>query len=416
MKITLSPRHPATKRFLVAIAATAFLFGIGQVQHGGLTGTAQAAPSNEEIAHNTVTQITAIAEKVKTRADWKAEYVRPSTVPYPEDNPYTGEKENLGKKLFFDPRLSGSDYISCASCHNPSFSWGDGLPTGFGHGMTRLGRRTPTILNVAWAELLMWDGRFESLEEQAFGPMGADVEMNQDLETIVEELGVIPGYRTLFSVAFPGEGLTLDNIAKAIATYERTVVSGLAPFDHWIAGDEEAISEAAKRGFDLFNGKASCVACHASWNLTDDSFHDIGLEGDDPGRGKQLPNIVMMQQAFKTPTLRNVAQRAPYMHDGSLPNLEAVIRHYDDGGIKRPSLSDEMKPLDLSKAEQMDLVAFMLTLTGDDRPVSLPRLPAFSQSAGSDLSRLNPAAGGDSVATDNGRCGYGRRHWMDCPR
>lgn len=197
----------------------------------------------------------------KSRSEWKPEFHRPTSVPYPEENPYTREKANLGSKLFFDPRLSGSNSISCASCHNPSFAWGDGLPTGFGHGMTRLGRRTPTILNLAWGELMMWDGRFENLEEQALGPMGADVEMNQDLDAIVSELSHIPGYRTLFKIAFPGDGITLENIAKTIATYERTVVRGVAPFDRWIAGNEKAITEEAKRGFDLFTGKANCVSC-----------------------------------------------------------------------------------------------------------------------------------------------------------
>ena len=280
----------------------------------------------------------AVAE-TKSRAEWKAEYARPTEVPFPEDNLFTPEKADLGRMLFFDPRLSGADYISCGTCHNPSFSWGDGLPTGFGHGMTPLGRRTPTILNLAWGELLMWDGRFETLEEQVLGPMSAPVEMNEDLETVVAELSAIPDYVTMFNIAFPDEGLTIQNIAKAVATFERTVVSGIAPFDEWIAGDETAISDAAKRGFDLYNNKARCVACHSGWNFTDDSFHDIGLLDDDIGRGKQLPNIEKMHRAFKTPTLRNAAERAPFMHDGSLVTLTEVVDHYDTGGIQRPSLS-----------------------------------------------------------------------------
>ena len=315
------------------------------------------------------------SEKPKSRQEWTAEYVRPSTIPFPEDNPYSAGRAQLGQFLFFDPRLSGSNYISCATCHNPSFSWGDGLPTGFGHDMTRLGRRTPTILNAAWVELLMWDGRFESLEEQALGPMGAQVEMNQDLSVVADEIAAIPGYRTLFNVVFPERGVSLETIAMAIATYERTVVSGVAPFDRWVAGEEDAISEAAKRGFDLFNGKANCAECHAGWNMTDQSFHDIGLPDDDIGRGKAFPNNPKLQHAFKTPTLRNVSQRAPYMHDGSLPDLMAVIEHYDKGGVKRPSLSDEMKPFDLSAREKRDLVAFLRTLDGEDEPTVVPVLP-----------------------------------------
>ena len=187
---------------------------------------------------------------------FKKDYLRPTSVPFPASNPYTQEKAQLGEMLFFEPRLSGSNYISCASCHNPAMSWGDGLPRGIGHGMTVLGRRTPTVLNTAWIEPLMWDGRKESLEDQALGPIGADVEMNQDLENLVPKLSAIREYRTLFNIAFPGEGITTANVAKAIATYERTIVSGTAPFDRWIAGDRGAISESAKRGFEIFNTKA----------------------------------------------------------------------------------------------------------------------------------------------------------------
>jgi cytochrome c peroxidase len=164
-------------------------------------------------------------------------------------------------------------------------------------------------------------------------------------------------------------------VAKAIATFERTVVSGRAPFDQWVAGDEKAISEEAKRGFVTFNTKARCAECHGSWRFTDDSFHDIGLPGDDIGRGKFLPDVVKMQHAFKTPGLREIARRAPYMHDGSIATLEAVVDHYDEGGVARPSRSDLMKPLQLSSQEKADLVAFMRTLTSDVGPVSVPVLP-----------------------------------------
>lgn len=355
-------------------------------------------------------------EIMTTRDQLKEDYRRPSTIPFPEDNPFTTEKSDLGHRLFFDPRLSGADYISCASCHNPSFSWGDGLPTGFGDRMTKLGRRTPTILNLAWGELMMWDGRFESLEEQALGPVGAEAEMNQELDEVVGELEAIPEYRTLFNIAFPGEGITIDNVAKAIATYERTVVSGVAPFDRWVAGDEAAISEQAKRGFDLFNGKANCVKCHSGWNFTDDSFHDIGLPGDDLGRGAHLPNIEKMQYAFKTPTLRNASRRGPYMHDGTVETLADVVEHYNDGFITRPSLSDEMEPLGLTQQEQADLVVFMLTLDGEDPVVAAPRLPANDQTAGVALGRINPAAGPTSSADGDSAvpCEVSRLHWRRC--
>ena len=305
----------------------------------------------------------------------KGQYRRPKVIPFPEENPYSERKAELGKMLFFDPRLSGSNLISCASCHNPSFAWEDGQPTGSGHGMNPLGRHTPTILNLAWGELFFWDGRAESLEEQALGPIQAGVEMNQPLDSLIAELEAVPGYAALFEEVFPGQGITPDGIAQAIATYERTVVSAQAPFDRWIEGEEGAISDSAKRGFVVYNTKANCVACHSGWNFTDDSFHDIGLDSDDPGRGALVTEIPEFKHNFKTPGLRNIVQRAPYMHDGSLSNLYEVVDHYGNGFKKRPSLSDDMKPFQLSAREREDLVEFLRTLTSPDEPVALPILP-----------------------------------------
>ncbi|HYE45640.1 MAG TPA: cytochrome c peroxidase [Caulobacter sp.] len=303
-------------------------------------------------------------------------YQRPTAIPAPADNPITEAKAELGKALFFDPRLSGSGAISCASCHNPGLGWEDGLALGVGHQGTKLGRHTPTILNTAWAEPLFWDGRATTLEEQAKGPIASSAEMNMPHEDVVKVVQGIPGYRTAFAKAFPGEPIDLDTIAKAIATYERTVVSGQAPFDRWAGGDQAAISESAKRGFVLFNTKAQCSTCHMGWRFTDDGFHDIGLAGDDMGRAKVMPGLPILERAFKTPTLRNIAERGPYMHDGSLASLEAVVDHYDNGFVRRPSLSASIKPLNLSKDERADLVAFMRTLSSQDPPVVLPNLPA----------------------------------------
>lgn len=305
----------------------------------------------------------------------RAKYQRPTAIPFPSDNMYTKDREQLGRMLFFDPRLSSSNWISCATCHNPALAWGDGLPKGIGHGMGQLGRRTPTILNLAWTDLLFWDGRAEGLEAQALGPIESPGEMNQKLEALPDKLATIEGYRHLFQMAYPGEGLTTKTIAKAIATFERTVVSGMAPFDHWIAGKESAISESAKRGFALFNGKAKCAACHAGWNLSDGGFHDLGMASADPGRGKHLPKLVRMQHAFKTPTLRNVDRRGPYMHDGSLATLMDVVDFYDKGGVDRPSKSLEMKALGLTAEEKSDLVEFLRTLTSADALVQVPELP-----------------------------------------
>jgi len=306
----------------------------------------------------------------------QAKYHRPDKVKYPADNAYSPAREELGRVLFFDPRLSGSNWISCASCHNPAFHWGDGLPTAIGHGMKVLGRRTPTVLNLAWAEAMFWDGRAESLEEQATGPIEAPGEMNLPLAELEAKLKTISGYKPLFEKAYPGEPISRKTVAKAIATFERTVVSGEAPFDQWVKGDDKAISESAARGFALFNGKANCTACHSSWRFSDDSFHDTGIAGTDRGRGAVLPDIEVSQFAFKTPTLRNVDRRAPYMHDGSVATLRDVIDLYDRGGdVKRPSLSREIKPLKLTAGEKDDLLAFLQSLTSADRPITVPSLP-----------------------------------------
>jgi cytochrome c peroxidase len=310
------------------------------------------------------------------REAMKATFMRPAEIPFPADNAFTPERAALGKALFFDPRLSGSNAISCASCHNPAFSWGDALPKGIGHGSKPVGRRTPTILNTAFAELLFWDGRAGSLEEQALGPISAPGEMNLPQDQLVDKLKSIAGYEEMFAAAYPGESISLETIGKAIATFERTVISGAAPFEAWIAGDESAISESAKRGFDLFNTKASCVQCHAGWNFTDNGFHDIGLADSDVGRGAHLPEIESMHHAFKTPTLRNVAHRAPFMHDGSEKTMEDVVLFYNRGGAaRRPSLSPEIKPLSLDQQEMDDLCNFLRTLTSHDEPVHIPTLP-----------------------------------------
>src|SRR5262249_55710536 len=185
---------------------------------------------------------------VLTVDQMRAQYKRPATVPFPEDNPYTIAKVALGKVLYFDTRLSGGNLLSCAACHNPAYSWGDGQPRGIGHGMNVLGRRSPSIINAAFGQIFMWDGRAASLEGQALRPTKAGGEMNMPIDKLMEKLKGIPGYAPMFEAAFPGEGMKPETIAKAIATYERTVVSARAPFDSWIENNERAISDSAKRG------------------------------------------------------------------------------------------------------------------------------------------------------------------------
>jgi cytochrome c peroxidase len=305
----------------------------------------------------------------------KAAYRRPDTIPFPVSNLYTAAKAMLGRALFYDTRVSGNGALSCASCHNPGFGYGDGLAKGLGDHMNLLTRRSPSVVNSAWGELYMWDGRSASLEEQVAGPIESTSEMNRRMETLPGALGAIDEYRSLFEAAFPSHPITPTTIADALATYERTIVSGDAPFDVWIEGDETAISDAAKRGFAVFNTKARCALCHGGWLFTDDGFHDIGLPDNDKGRGALFPRIVAMQHAFKTPSLRETARRGPYMHDGSLRTLDAVVAHYNQGGSGRPSQSELVKPIGLSPDEQAQIVAFLQTLTGAIRASATPVLP-----------------------------------------
>jgi cytochrome c peroxidase len=308
------------------------------------------------------------------RSAWQERFKRAAEIPFPEGNPYSEAKAKLGRTLFFDPILSGSKTHACASCHNPGLSWGDGLPRAVGE--KTLALRAPTLLNVAWTPKLGWDGHFRDLEAVAFGPITTPGIMNMPGKGLIERLSAIPGYVDAFDAAF-GEGdITKRKIELALATFERTIVSGEAPFDRWIKGDETAVNAAGKRGFDLFVGKAHCASCHSGWAFTDASFHDIGTaKNTDIGRGRLFPTSVKLHYAFKTPTLRDVARRAPYMHDGSVSTLEAVIDLYDRGGIDRPSRSELISPLGLSNNEKADLVAFLHTLNAAPEIVSLPTLP-----------------------------------------
>jgi cytochrome c peroxidase len=199
------------------------------------------------------------------------------------------------------------------------------------------------------------------------------------IEIIEERIRAIPDYVVQFEKA--NLPITVDSIAKTIASYERTFEPGPAPFDRWAAGDETAISDAAQRGFVLFNNKGLCFACHGGWRFTDDKFHDIGTSTSDPGRGREIKNNPHMQFAFKTPTLRSVALRAPYMHNASSADLDAVIRHYEKGGIDRPSRSPLMMPLQLTEQERRDLIAFLETLTGAPEGDAPPVLPGGQPAA-----------------------------------
>lgn len=314
------------------------------------------------------------AGEAPSRDAKKALYQRPAGAPFPDEDPYSAAKAALGKTLFFDPVLSSSGTHSCASCHNPSLSWTDGLPRAVGE--KTMPYHTPTLLNVAWIPALAWDGRVPGLEAMAFVPITGPAAMGRKEEDLIAALRAIRGYRTAFAKAYPDGAISRPHIEDALATFQRTIVSGEAPFDRWVKGDENAISASAKRGFDLFNGKAQCAECHTGWNFTEGAFYDIGEAPEsDIGRGRIFPNSPKLQHAFKVPTLRDVTRRAPYMHDGSVKTLAEVIDLYDRGGIDRPSRSELIKPLHLTAKEKSDLIAFLETLTAPPAAFSLPTLP-----------------------------------------
>jgi cytochrome c peroxidase len=284
----------------------------------------------------------------------------------------------LGEMLFWDPRLSKKGSMSCATCHNPALGWSDGLPTAVGFDMQILGRATPTILNTAFNTIQMWDGRKADLEDQALGPIAADGEMNLPLDEMVTRLKQIPGYAPAFDHAYPGQGISEMTVARAIASFERTILSTESPFDRWRKGDSKALSASAKNGFELFTGKANCAICHMGYNFTDNGFHNIGVkdEGSQPDVGRFAQRKVKsMHGAFKTPTLRDISLTAPYMRNGMYKSLIEVVEHYNRGGDVKDNLDINMVPLNLSKDECADIVAFMESLTGAPRLVSVPVLP-----------------------------------------
>lgn len=304
-------------------------------------------------------------------------------LPDAADNPTTPAKVELGKVLFFDPRLSGNGSVSCASCHNPGLGWSDGQKTGIGINGTVLGRATPTILNVAYNTQFMWDGRKKSLEDQALGPMKTPQEMRTDFAAALHLLNSIDGYKVMFKKAFPDEPINEETIAKAIAAFERTVVSKESRFDRWLAGDRKALTAQEYRGYQVFNApeRGNCATCHGGPNFTDNGYHNIGLQPIngvvDEGRYK-IRALASMKGAFKTPTLRDIALTAPYFHDGSAATLMEVVEHYDRGGDDKSNLSHDIRPLHLSAAEKEELVAFLKTLNGQPISVAIPALPQSS--------------------------------------
>jgi cytochrome c peroxidase len=294
----------------------------------------------------------------------------------PSDNPVTDEKAALGKILFFDKRLSRDATVSCATCHDPSKGWTDQAPVSTGIKGQKGTRSAPTVLNAAYMEFQFWDGRAKSLEDQAKGPIENPIEMGFTHAEAVRRFSAIRGYKPLFKAAFGDESVSIDRIAMAIATFERTVLTGNAPYDRWLAGDKHAMSPAAIEGYRLFNDKdrANCAACHDGINFSDSDFHNTGIGADEPGRAA-VTGQGKDQGAFKTPTLRNLKYTGPYMHDGSRKTIGEAIDLYDLGGIKNPNLDARIKPLKLTEIEEADIAYFLDALNGDPVKIAPPAMP-----------------------------------------
>jgi cytochrome c peroxidase len=304
-------------------------------------------------------------------------------VPVPPDNPPTAETIELGRRLFFDPALSVDGTVSCASCHRPDAGFADPRRVSEGVGGKKGGRNAPTVLNAAYYTLQFWDGRAPSLEEQAAGPMQNPVEMAHTLEGVEKKLAADAHFQEAFRKAFGSEGVTIERVQKAIASFERTVISGNSPFDRYFyGGDKKALSVSARRGLEVFRDprKGNCATCHTVEEkyalFTDNKFHNLGVgvtpsgELADLGRHDVTKNDAD-RGAFKTPTLRNIALTAPYMHDGSLKTLKDVIDFYIGGGNSNPHRDKDIHELGhLTGPERADLLAFLESLTGDTPPDS----------------------------------------------
>jgi cytochrome c peroxidase len=300
----------------------------------------------------------------------------------PQDNPLTKEKVALGYLLYFDKRLSKNGTIACATCHMPALAFTDGQPVSAGIHRQQGGRSAPTSINRGFSKAQFWDGRAATLEEQSVGPLTNSIEhgfVNND--EVVSTLNKISGYKKLFNEVFGTNSITIQQVGKAIASFQRTLISGNSPFDKfdW-DGEEKAISEAAKRGKKLFFGKARCNLCHFGTNFSDEKFHNIGIgwkgETVDVGRYHVTHNKKDLG-AFKTPTLREISRTAPYMHDGRFVTLKQVVDHYNQGGVKNPFLDNQVILLNLTESEKQDLVEMLRTLNGEGwqhavSPLSFP--------------------------------------------
>ncbi len=310
---------------------------------------------------------------------------------FPENNPYTEEKAELGKVLFFDPRLSKSGQISCANCHDPELNWGDARRVSYGEGRQQGNRNAPSLMNIAYSKVFFWDGRAETLEDQASFPIKDAKEMNFHIDLATKRLNKIKGYKPYFKKAFGKEKLTQEEILKAIATFERTLITPKSKFDRFIEGDSTQLTNKQVEGLHLFRTKARCINCHNTANFADNKFHNIGLtyygrEYQDLGRYNVTGKAENVGE-FKTQSLRGVAQNAPYMHNGLFPNLRGVLNIYNAGmpqpKRKENQLNDTLFPttskliqkLNLSKSELDALEDFIMSLSSTGYRMKQPLLP-----------------------------------------
>lgn len=346
----------------------------------------------------------ALFSQTARAADKKLEPLGP--VPIPADNPMTPEKIELGRMLYFDPRLAGDSSLSCAKCHDPAKGFSNGLQMSDAYPGTKHWRHVPTVLNAAYLRHQFWDGRADSLEAQAIGPIAAPIEMNQNYTHLVEKLSGIPWYRDQFKKVFKSD-VNMDNLAKAIAAFERTIVSKPGPVDKFLSGDKTALTDYQKKGMDLFTGKANCIACHHGAALSDGEFHTTGVPEIEElktetdriatrhffATDQKYPNprrvnadygreFITKSQSdrgrFKTPSLRELVHTAPYMHNGAFETLDDVIEFYMNGGGDHPNKDPLLRPFELTDQEFDQLREFLEALSSPsivkiEKPAELPK-------------------------------------------
>jgi cytochrome c peroxidase len=310
--------------------------------------------------------------------DYKKQPLGLMPIIWPPDNPYSAQKAYLGRLLYFDTRLSADGTVSCGTCHKPDLAFTDGLAVSTGIKGQKGTRSSPTVLNRAYSLAQFWDGRATTLESQVLGPMANPIEMGNTHMAVVKTLRSVTGYRALFTRVFGSDDITIDRVAKAIATFERTIQSGNAPYDRYKAGNANAMTAQQIHGMNIFFNKAKCDQCHEGINFTSNSYANLGIGMDKPKA--DLGRYIVTKDpkdwgAFKTPTLREIEHTAPYMHNGSLKTLAEVVDFYDKGGNPNKNLDEKMKKLNLTDVEKKDLVEFLKALSGEGwQKIQVPQI------------------------------------------